>query len=103
MSSRTLLMLAALLVPSLSMQAQTARTVRDGVYTDAQAARGAAIYKEKCASCHGPALGRSLAPPLAGDAFATNWGGPLAAFLDTIHLTNTANALGSQEPETAAE
>src|SRR6478736_4399981 len=57
MSSKRVLILAILLVPSLSMQAQQARTVRDGVYTDAQAARGAAVYKEKCASCHGSALG----------------------------------------------
>jgi len=41
-------------VASLPIHAQQPRTVRDGVYTDAQAARGGAIYKEKCASCHGP-------------------------------------------------
>lgn len=79
----------------MSMQAQQARTVRDGVYTDAQATRGAAIYKEKCASCHGPTLGGSLAPPLAGDAFAANWGGPLSAIVDKIQATMPANAMGT--------
>ena len=88
-------MLAMLLVPSMSMQAQQARTVKDGVYTDAQATRGAAIYKEKCASCHGPSLGGSLAPPLAGDAFAANWGGPLSAIVDKIQATMPANAMGT--------
>src|SRR5580765_8743995 len=91
MSSKRVLILAILLVPSLSMQAQQARTVRDGVYTDAQAARGAAVYKEKCASCHGPTLGGSLAPPLAGDAFAATWGGPLSAIVDKIQATMPAN------------
>src|ERR1051326_4168299 len=87
--------LAFVLVPTLSMQAQSPRTVRDGVYTDAQAARGAAVYKDKCASCHGPAVGGSLAPPLAGDAFAAQWGGPLSAIVDKIQLTMPANAMGT--------
>jgi mono/diheme cytochrome c family protein len=95
MSSKRVLILAFLLVPSLSMRAQQARTVRDGVYTDAQAARGAAVYKEKCASCHGPTLGGSLAPPLTGDAFAANWGGPLSAIVDKIQATMPANAMGT--------
>lgn len=88
-------LLAFVLVPSLSMQAQSPRTVRDGVYTDAQASRGAAIYKDKCASCHGPTAGGGLAPPLAGDAFAAQWGGPLSAIVDKIQLTMPANAMGT--------
>lgn len=33
--------------------AQTAsRSVKDGVYTTAQATRGRALYEEKCVSCH---------------------------------------------------
>src|SRR3954470_19953810 len=95
MSSRSVLILALVLAPSLPMQAQTPRTVRDGVYTEAQATRGAAIYKEKCESCHGPALGGSLAPPLAGDAFAASWGGPLSAIVDKIQATMPANAMGT--------
>src|SRR5690348_2124236 len=95
MPRKPFLILALLLAPSMSMQAQPSRTVRDGVYADAQAMRGAAIYKEKCASCHGPTLGGSLAPPLAGDAFAANWGGPLAAIVDKIQATMPANAMGT--------
>src|SRR5712671_4426827 len=103
MSTRAALILAFVLAPSVAMQAQTARTVRDGVYTDAQATRGSAIYKEKCASCHGPTLGGSLAPPLAGDAFAANWGGPLSAILDKIQLTMPANAMGTLTRAQAAD
>jgi S-disulfanyl-L-cysteine oxidoreductase SoxD len=95
MRSSSVFILAVLLAPSMSMQAQQSRTVRDGVYTDAQATRGAAIYKEKCASCHGPTLGGSLAPPLAGEAFAANWGGPLSAIVDKIQATMPANAMGT--------
>src|SRR5207248_1917557 len=86
-----------------SQQAQTPRTVRDGVYTDAQATRGAAIYKDKCASCHGPSLGGSLAPPLAGDAFAAQWGGPLSAIVDKIQATMPANAMGTLTRAQAAD
>src|SRR5665213_948771 len=103
MSARAALTLALLLVPSLSMQAQQARTVKGGVYTDAQATRGSAIYKEKCAVCHGPALGGSLAPPLAGDAFAANWGGPLSAIVDKIQATMPANAMGTLTRAQAAD
>jgi S-disulfanyl-L-cysteine oxidoreductase SoxD len=34
------------------VSAQTSRSVKDGVYTAAQAARGRALYEEQCASCH---------------------------------------------------
>jgi len=103
MRSKAPFILAALLVPSMSMQAQQSRTVRDGVYTDAQASRGAATYKEKCASCHGPTLGGSLAPPLAGDAFAATWGGPLSAIVDKIQATMPANAMGTLTRAQAAD
>ena len=75
-------------------RAQAGRTTRDGVYTDAQAARGSAIYKEQCASCHGPSLGGSLAPPLAGDSFTATWGGPLADIVNKIQNTMPANDFG---------
>jgi mono/diheme cytochrome c family protein len=74
--------------------AQAGRTAKDGVYTEAQASRGSAIYKEQCASCHGPSLGGSLAPPLAGDSFASTWGGPLLDIVNKIQNTMPANDFG---------
>jgi mono/diheme cytochrome c family protein len=51
-----------------------AATVWSGVYTDAQAKRGADVYGDRCASCHAPDLtGIDQAPPLAGSDFNTNW------------------------------
>jgi cytochrome c len=55
--------------------AQTSKTTWDGVYTDAQAARGAALYAATCAQCHGPTLAGAEGPPLNGVEFASNWNG----------------------------
>ena len=55
---------------------QGTRTVWDGVYTDAQAARGAALFDRECASCHGPAgAGGGMAPALVDAAFLANYDG----------------------------
>ena len=56
--------------------AQTSRTTWDGVYTEDQAKRGAALYSQNCAGCHGTDLtGGESAPPLAGIPFFSNWDG----------------------------
>lgn len=45
-------------------------------YTHEQAARGAAVYKVNCASCHGDQLDNgSFGTPLAGPVFLQKWGG----------------------------
>jgi mono/diheme cytochrome c family protein len=68
--------------------AQAARTVQDGVFTDAQAARGQTLYAQRCAGCHGPALNGAQAPPLAGDAFVGKWRTePLSALFIKIRYT----------------
>ena len=47
-----------------------------GVYTEEQATRGEATYKETCAACHGDNLeGSGPMPPLAGADFLMNWQG----------------------------
>jgi mono/diheme cytochrome c family protein len=57
-----------------SLGAQAARTVADGVYTDAQTERGLASYKAACLECHGADLtGDGFAPALAGPEFLGNW------------------------------
>jgi S-disulfanyl-L-cysteine oxidoreductase SoxD len=60
--------------PSL-VHAQQARTANDAVYTATQASRGQALYQQRCAMCHGEALGGGLAPPLTGSLFLGAWGG----------------------------
>ena len=52
------------------------RSVWDGVYTDAQAARGKDQYTQHCSECHGESLsGGDMTPPLAGSDFLSNWNG----------------------------
>jgi predicted methyltransferase/mono/diheme cytochrome c family protein len=52
------------------------RTVWDGVYTSAQAARGAVLFDKECAQCHGPSgAGGGMAPPLVGAAYSANYDG----------------------------
>ena len=55
-------------------QGVTARTVWDGVYSEAQAARGKAVYEAQCAYCHQSDLrGQGFAPGLVEDVFASRW------------------------------
>jgi S-disulfanyl-L-cysteine oxidoreductase SoxD len=92
----------AALVSSV-VSAQAGRTTKDGVYSDAQAARGSAVYKEQCASCHGPSLGGSLAPPLSGDSFTSIWSGPLLEIVNKIQNTMPANDFGKLTRPQAAD
>jgi S-disulfanyl-L-cysteine oxidoreductase SoxD len=55
-------------------QGVTARTVWDGVYSEAQAARGKTVYDAQCAFCHQSDLrGQGFAPGLVEDTFTTRW------------------------------
>jgi mono/diheme cytochrome c family protein len=79
---------ALLLVTATSIDAQAPRTVQDGVFTDAQAARGQTLYTQRCAGCHGAALAGAQAPPLEGPAFRFKWRQePLSALFIKIRYT----------------
>jgi mono/diheme cytochrome c family protein len=63
-----------LLLIIFSAHAQTTRTVLDGVYTSAQAARGEKAYTASCASCHRDTLeGGAEALSLKGERFIESW------------------------------
>ena len=86
----------AIVVCALTIQAAESQTVRQGVYTAAQATRGQAIYKEQCASCHGDALGGRLGPPLTGDDFISAWSkDPLFELASKIRNTMPQTEPGS--------
>jgi mono/diheme cytochrome c family protein len=53
-----------------TVSAQERATVADGVYTEAQAARGASAYETACAGCHRADLGGGTGPSLRGQRFA---------------------------------
>jgi mono/diheme cytochrome c family protein len=101
----SLLLTAAWLAAApVRTQAQAARTVRDGVFTEAQAARGQAVYAQRCASCHGPALQGAQAPPLVGDLFAANWRTePLSVLASKIRNTMPADAPGQLSAQQSAD
>jgi S-disulfanyl-L-cysteine oxidoreductase SoxD len=86
--------------PPKAEEAPTApgsRTVWDGVYTEEQAKRGEAIYRQSCATCHGDALlGREMASPLTGPVFNSNWNGVmLGDLLERMRLTMPQSSPGS--------
>jgi mono/diheme cytochrome c family protein len=73
-------------------------------YTAAQAGRGADIYRDRCASCHGDDVGgdgNGITPALFGPVFVGNWGGlPLASLADRVRLESqqsTAAALSRRQ------
>jgi mono/diheme cytochrome c family protein len=64
----------------------SSRSVRGGVYTKEQAARGQKLYTEMCSECHGDDLaGREQALPLAGPEFGSVWDGqPISALFTRL-------------------
>jgi mono/diheme cytochrome c family protein len=74
-SPASLIFAFAFIFGAAAFDAQTSRTTWDGVYTDAQAARGATLYVANCAQCHGPTLSGAEGPPLTGVEFTSNWNG----------------------------
>lgn len=95
MSARTAwLVIAGVMVMGLSYGAVLAnqdKTVWEGVYTDAQAKRGEALWGDKCAKCHGPDLSGGDAPSLVGSEFSANW--------DDLSLGDLADRLRISMPQ----
>ena len=82
-SSVSCLTVLALCIPAVQAQAQTpAKTVLDGVFSEAQAKRGQAAYAMHCSVCHGDALEGVSAPELTGNHFLERW---REDTLDTIY------------------
>jgi len=81
--------------------AQSPASVWDGVYSDPQAARGAALYQTACASCHGGKLqGKGQTPALTGSDFVMNWSGMTVCDLfDKIQTSMPADKPGSLSRE----
>ena len=77
-----------------------------GFYTEAQAMRGATLYAEQCASCHGEDMTgvANLFPALTGDTFVMNWQGKsVGELFETISTTMPALDPGSLTPEQVAD
>ncbi len=94
--------LAALSASPMAAQEQS---VNAGVYTDAQATRGADTYGKECASCHGAGLeGDGFAPALSGTEFLSNWNGTtLGDLFDRIRISMPPGSPTTVPPESKAD
>src|SRR5262245_6306634 len=82
MLRRLMIVLTAAVLSGAALLSAQTRTVRDGIYTEAQAQRGATVYNSECSYCHRDDLtggffdgGAAQAPALAGPrAFGSSFG-----------------------------
>jgi mono/diheme cytochrome c family protein len=82
---------------------ETTKTTWDGVYSKAQAAKGEAVYNEKCQKCHGADAAGSDAPSLADSGFAGDWDGlTLAQLFDRTRSSMPQDAPQSMGREETA-
>lgn len=82
------------------------RSVRDGVYTEAQAARGKTVYLEQCVECHKEDLrgDQQMTPSLVGIAFTFRWKDKtLDDYFVGMRNTMPQSAPGSLSEETYAD
>jgi len=82
---------------------ETTKTTWDGVYSKGQAAKGEAIYNEKCQKCHGADAAGADAPSLADSGFAGDWDGlTLAQLFDRTRSSMPQDAPQSMGREETA-
>jgi mono/diheme cytochrome c family protein len=102
------LAIASLATVGLSYSAvaayQAERLVSDGVYTAAQAARGDALWTDKCAKCHAPDMTGGDAPSLVGTEFSADWNGlSLGDLADRIRVSMPMDNPQSLSPAQTAD
>jgi S-disulfanyl-L-cysteine oxidoreductase SoxD len=81
------------------------RSTWDGIYSEAQAKRGQALYADRCASCHAPDLsGIDQAPALAGDELVAAWNDlSLHDLFERTRISMPADKPGSLQPQEVAD
>jgi mono/diheme cytochrome c family protein len=77
-------------------QAQASHSIWDGVYTEAQAQHGEALYRQNCAYCHGQTLaGTFETAPLMG-RFMPYWSGTtLDVLMDYVNMAMPLGRMGA--------
>lgn len=86
--------LVAAVAGSALLNAQP-RTVWDGVYTDAQAARATATFSQSCSNCHTLSQDGSGNRPLTGDAFWKGFTQKTVGDMLTFVKTNMPNGVNA--------
>jgi mono/diheme cytochrome c family protein len=86
------------------VSAQSSGSVWDGIYSAAQAAKGEALYRTECASCHAADLqGSGPMPALTGEDFRKEWDGQSVGDLfERIRTTMPGDKPGKLSPEVNA-
>lgn len=83
----------------------SAKTIWDGAYTTAQAARGKTAYTNNCSRCHGSSLeGMDEIPALSGSHLMVDFDGQTAG--DLVHRIQTTMPMdnpGTLAPQTVAD
>jgi mono/diheme cytochrome c family protein len=100
MSGALRLFVCAVAIATGAYAQESAKTVADGVYTDDQATRGAAVYDASCANCHRADLGGATGPALREQRFARDFAGKdLKTLFTKTATTMPRNAPGSLEDD----
>src|SRR3981189_3342676 len=97
-AAAALIPFATIIVLHSTVHAQPpAKSIWDGVYSEAQATRGKALYSQECSSCHGGELtGGEMAPPLAGgEVMAGGEGLTVGEPFERLRISMPQNAPGS--------
>jgi mono/diheme cytochrome c family protein len=91
----------SLLIGIVILQPADTASVWDGVYTAAQAERGAAVYEARCSRCHASDLRGVNGSSLAGDGFLLHWEGrSVERLFRRIHETMPPDGAGTMtDPE----
>ena len=82
-------------------ESPAATSVWGGVYSEAQAERGEAVYRQECEVCHLPDLrGQQMSPSLVGVGFSFRWRGQtLNELFSSLKSTMPQAAPGSLTPQ----
>lgn len=100
MSPRTIVALLTLATATAASAQQPGTSTAHGVYTEAQAAEGAALYAGACAVCHGETLSGTYEIPALTGRFVRNWSnGSVGTLFDYVSQAMPQMAPGSLSPE----
>jgi mono/diheme cytochrome c family protein len=100
-----ILIASLVFIQALVLVSAQGKTTLDGVYTDAQATRGEAVYTKACAGCHQADLsGDGQTPPLTGKDFNMDWiDQSLGDLFDRTRISMPADKPGSLAPADVAD
>ncbi len=89
---------------SMALAAERGRSTADGLYSEAQAERGAVRYAQNCARCHGVDLRGTYDIPSLRGALIARWSTvPLGDLYAYIHSAMPMQAPGALSPAINAD